>query len=139
MRTTALLMLNFYFTLIFLVLLGGCDFGEQGSPDPDPARQTEIGRVEVVPNPVVANDTALFRVTIKDSLSERFDYRWTRALGDFVGGEPQFRGMTTDTNSIRWVAPSRIGTFGFTVRTDNGSRDSTAVGQSFDVTVVEKV
>ena len=119
-----------------LLLLWGCDIGEIGSPDPRPPAQTEVVRVEVVPSPVAAGDTALFRVVIEDSLSERFEYQWTKALGNFVGVEPRFRAVITDTNSVRWVAPSELGTFGFGVRVDNGSRDSTAVGQSFDVTVV---
>ncbi|MGI9176077.1 MAG: hypothetical protein ACR2GR_12260 [Rhodothermales bacterium] len=124
------------FLLSPVLLLTGCDFGEQGPPDPDPPVQTEIVRIEVIPNPVVAGDTALFRAIIEDSLDARFEYQWTKALGNFEGVEPRFRVVITDTNSVRWVAPSELGTFGSGVRIDNGSRDSTAVGKSFDVTVV---
>ena len=120
------------------LLLGGCDFSEREPPDPDPPVQTELLRVEVVPEPVAAGDTALFRAVIEDSLDERFTYRWTKALGNFVDIEPRFRGVTTDTNSVRWVAPSELGTFGFTVSIDNGSRDSVGTGGSFSVTVVEQ-
>ena len=122
--------------VLALVLAWGCDFGEQGPPDPDPARQTEIIRVEVVPNPVAAGDTALFRAVIEDSLSERFEYRWFRSEGYFAEVGDQFGVVITDTNSIYWVAPDRSGAYRPSVQIDNGSQDSTAVGQSFDVTVV---
>ena len=128
--------LRLFLLLSPALLLVGCDIGEIGSPDPPPPVQTEIVRVEVIPNPVVAGDTALFRAVIEDSLDKRFEYQWTKALGSFEGVEPRFRVVITDTNSVRWVAPSQLGTFGSGVRIDNGSRDSTAVGQSFDVTVV---
>ena len=119
-----------------LMLLWGCDFGEQGPPDPRPPAQTEVLRVEVVPSPVAAGDTALFRAVIEDSLDERFEYRWFSEGGKFVGVDEQFSAVTTDTNSVLWRAPGELGTFDLSVRIDNGSRDSTAVGQSFDVTVV---
>ena len=91
--------------------------------------------MEVIPELVAVSDTALFRVVIEDSLDTRFRYGWTRAVGEFVGVGPRFRAATTDTNSIRWVASSDPGIYGFSVRVDNGSRDSTAVGQSFRVSV----
>ena len=119
-----------------LLLLWGCDIGEIGSPDPRPPAQTEVVRVEVVPSPVAAGDTALFRAVIEDSLDERFEYRWFRSEGYFAEVGDQFGVVVTDTNSIYWVAPDRSGTYRPSVQIDNGSRDSTAVGQSFDVIVV---
>ena len=99
--------------------------------------QTEIVRIDVVPNPVAAGDTALFRAVIEDSLAERFKYRWTRSGGRFVGIDPRTFSTTTDTNSIRWVAPDTPDTYGMSVGIDNGSEDSLATGKSFNVTVVE--
>ena len=137
MKCNRVLTLTSALTLTLLYV--GCDaFPETEPEDPVPPAQTEIVRIEVVPNPVAAEDTALFRVVIKDSLDKRFKYRWTKALGNFVGVDEQVRGLTTDTNSVRWVAPSELGTFGFTVRPDNGSRDSLATGSSFNVTVVDR-
>ena len=135
MRPNPTLALGSYSTLALLLLVAGCDAIEREPPDLPPPVQTEVLRVEVIPELVAVGDTALFRVVIEDSLDTRFEYRWTKALGNFVGVEPRFRGVTTDTNSVLWVAPSELGTFGFSVRVDNGSRDSTAVGQSFRVSV----
>ena len=118
------------------LLLTGCDFGELEPPDPPPPVQTEIVRVEVIPNPVVAGDTALFRAIIEDSLDERFGYGWIISAGNFEGVSDRFGTVTTDTNSVRWVAPSNPGRYRQGIEVDNGSRDSTATGQSFDVAVV---
>ena len=119
------------------LLYAGCDaFPETEPPDPDPPVQTEIVRIDVVPSPVAAGDTALFRAVIEDSLDERFTYGWGVSSGRFAGVEPRFSTVTIDTNSIRWVAPEEPGTYRCDVSISNGSRDSLGVGQSFDVTVV---
>ena len=127
------------FSLVTLAfLLAGCDIsvGETEPPDPDPPAQTEIVRIEVIPNPVAAGDTALFRAIIEDSLDTRFRYSWTGDGGRFAGVEPRFRSVTVDTNSIRWIAPREPGTYRPSVTIDNGSQDSTGTGGSFGVTVV---
>ena len=128
--------LRLFLLLSPALLLAGCDAYQDGGGEKGEPAQTELLRVEVIPNPVVASDTALFRATIKDSLDKRFRYEWTRSLGEFVGVGPRYRLAITDTNSVRWVAPNELGTFGFTVSPDNGSRDSLATGGSFSVTVV---
>ena len=130
------LRLSTFLLLSPALLLTGCDFGELEPPDPPRPVQTEIVRIEVIPNPVVAGDTALFRAVIEDSLDERFEYRWFKSGGRFVGLERGFSAITTDTNSVHWITSGELGTLGFAVRIDNGSRDSTATGTSFDVTVV---
>ena len=77
---------------VLMLLYAGCDaFPETEPPDPDPPVQTEIVRIEVVPNPVAAGDTALFRVVIEDSLDERFSYRWFISAGNFVGVDKRLR------------------------------------------------
>ena len=127
---------GFALTSALLLLAVGCDFGEQGPPDPIPPVQTEIVRIEVIPSPVAAGDTALFRAVIEDSLDTRFRFFWSKDSGRFVRGDDRDFVAVTDTNSVRWVAPQSPGVYNQAVRADNGSRDSTAVGRSFDVTVV---
>ena len=114
----------------------GCDFSEREPPDPDPPVQTELLRIEVVPEPVAVGDTALFRAVIEDSLDERFTYGWIISAGNFEGVSDRFGTITTDTNSVRWVAPTKPGTYRFGIDIDNGSRDSVATGGPFDVTVI---
>ena len=126
------------FACALALLHVGCNaIPENEPPDPDPPAQTEIVRIEVVPNPVAVGDTALFRVVIEDSLDERFEYRWTRSGGRFANIDPRVFSVTTDSNGIRWIAPDTRDTYGMSVRAENGSEDSLAVGTSFTVTVAE--
>ena len=138
MKRNPILTLACFFALALMLLYAGCDaFPEPEPPEPEPPAQTELLRIEVMPNPVAAGDTALFRAVIEDSLDERFEYGWIISVGHFAGVEPRFFTVTTDTNSVRWVAPSKPGTYQQGVQVDNGSRDSLATGGSFVVTVVE--
>ena len=132
------LVLTLASTLALLLLLVGCDAYEDGGGEKGEPVQTELLRVEVIPSPVAAGDTALFRAVIEDSLDERFSFRWFKGGGRFAGVDEQFSATTTDTNSVLWIAPDGVGTYNFAVSIDNGSRDSLGTGGSFDVTVVER-
>jgi hypothetical protein len=109
------------------LLLAGCDFGiKSGKPERTPL-QTQILRVEVDPNPVVAGDTATFTCVIADSTDERFEFRW------FLDAPTR----VTESNQTDWVAEVDTGEHRFRVEADNGSTDSTSVNRGFTVEVVE--
>ena len=127
------------FACALALLHMGCNaIPENEPPDPDPPAQTEIVRVEVMPNPVAAGDTALFRAILEDSLDSRFKYTWHRDAGRFVGADSQFRFVDTDTNSIFWIAPQEPGEYRNSISVDNGSQDSLGVGKTFHATVVQE-
>ena len=84
--------------LFALLLASGCDIGGGGEYFP-PA--TEILRVEVEPNPVLAGETVTFTCVIADSTEEGFRFGWNV--------EDSF--VTTDTNQYQWTAPTEPGTY----------------------------
>jgi hypothetical protein len=109
-----------------LAVFAGCDFPGGTDPDP-PLYQTDILEIRVTPNPVVMGDTAVFEVVIRDSLDERFSFRWT------VQGEP---GVTTSENRYDWAANRDPGTYGAGVLVYNDDRQGQPPDRGFLVTVV---
>ena len=113
-----------------VLIATGCDGLPPGDPPGGPVPDTEILRVDVEPDPVAAGDTALFTVTIADSLDESFVFSW--ALSD---GTPTW--AKTDTNSVWWIAPALPGRYTHSVMAYGGDPNGSSPIAKFSVTVTK--
>lgn len=124
--------INSLLAIAIVLLVASCNFFEGAYPPPEPPPQTEILRIEILPNDTLApGDTATFRCIIADSLDSRFVFTWS------IDKTETDELVRTDTNSIRWVAPEDTKSYTYNVTTDNGSEDSTSVSEQFKVFITE--
>jgi len=132
MRRKNKILRQFLAALLLVGLFHACDFFKHTYPPPEPPPQTQILRIDIIPNDTLApGDTATFRCVIADSLDTRFIFTW--GIDKKNGTEL----IKTDTNSIQWVAPKNSKIYTHNVSVNNGSKDSTSVFQYFDVYVRE--
>ena len=112
--------------LLWAVLTSGCDPELGFGGDEYPADATTILEVRVVPNPVVAGDTAVFTAVIADSLEDGFIYTWnTPGIGFEI----------TETNRFEWIAPADTGTYTHFLSVDREG-DFREAQESFKVVVI---
>ena len=90
--------------LLISILIASCSHFES---DPDPIEEpaTEILKIRVAPNPVLAGEVTTITCVTSDSLSNDLMYRWSRPGQD----------TSTTVNYIDWRAPSEVGIYSFTV------------------------
>lgn len=102
-----------------------------GTEDPDIHRQTQILNVIVTPDTISLGDTARFECVIRDSLDERFRFRWVLNRDTNV---------LTDTPVLYWDTSDyeHTGLIQHSVRANNGTDpDSVSVQRSFTIYIKE--
>ena len=127
-----------WFYIIFLALLGACNFGVGQEPEDEYPPQTRIIRIDLTPDTVATRDTVLIHCVIEDSMDSRFKYYW-----GFQNDTIAVNGLTTGPY-IRWITPDlsipkdSIFEIMGNVVVDNGRTDSLAVGEEFIIPVIKK-
>ena len=131
-------LLLFLTALLPVVLLYGCNLplGDSGGDQIHPP-QTKILEVRVQPDTVAPADTASFTCVITDSTDTRFKFLWYINQGNVIGAKysDKYGGYVSDSNMVKWKAPSQADVYAFDVYAFNGAKDSASVDQSFRITV----
>jgi len=119
-------------------LLHACGMYNDGGGDQYHPPQTKILDVKVQPDTVAPGDTARFTCIIKDSTDKRFKFYWYIDQGEVLNAkmfDDKPIVYKTKVNNVQWIAPNKSGFHSFTVLTDNGSKDSVSVDESFVIIV----
>lgn len=86
--------------LCFLLTVAACDgLFPDNTPPPEPVFPSDIVRVDVAPNPVMAGDTATFTAVSDPPIVK---HSWTFADGSST---------TSVGGTVRWAAPEAPGTY----------------------------
>lgn len=93
--------------------------------------ETEILRVQIDPNPVVAGETVTFRCIIKDSLDTSFYYLW-------IVNKDSSNQIRTEDNTYKIEAPGIPGNYVGNVYVSNDSPNHSAVSGDFTYEVIKK-
>lgn len=93
--------------------------------------ETEILRVDIDPNPVVAGELVTFTCVINDSLDPNFYYIWIINI-DSVKQD------RTETNTYEIKAPNQPGNYSARVYMSNNKPNYSAVSENFSYTVIRK-
>jgi len=99
--------------------------------------QTQILKAYAVPDTVAPGDTARFVCVIKDSTDNRFKFLWYIGQGKVLDAEYSntYNGYVSNTNTIKWEAPIKEGSYSCDVYAYNGSKDSVSVDDVLQITV----
>jgi hypothetical protein len=112
-------------TCVLSVLLSSCSTG------PKPAELLDIARVEVTPEPLTTNYTAMFTLVMGDSLDEPYRVAWKL-------GQPDGSVIDTLTNTPRfyWTAPPQSGEYTHTVSLQTQAGEPLTKEYTFSVQVI---
>jgi len=129
-----------WFYIIFLALLGACNFGVGQEPEDEYPPQTRIIRIDLTPDTAATRDTVLIHCVIEDSTDSRFKYSWLLGKNNILPVNGSTRG-----SYIRFVAPffssfprDTIIVYSGSVLVDNGSSDSLMVSGDVNIPVLVK-
>lgn len=114
-----------------LDMSGMFDSDDDYSPSPPPIYNTEILRVDITPNPVMAGDSVLFTCIITDSLDPAFKFQWLIMPSDTLWEE-------TPENIFKIKAPNETGIYDGMVEVYNYEQADKAVpSEIFTYEVIE--